>query len=237
MTIRGKAHIVGAYEHPGRRLPDSTVPRIHAEVVTGALADAGLTLGRRRRLLLRRHRRFRSHLDGRVPRAARGVRGLHRDRRLVVRRARRPRRDRDRGRKVLDRAGQPRRIASLGGAGRPGRAFPEGPFENNWGMIGPVSNYAIAARRHMYEFGTTSAQLAEIKVAASLHAQHNPHALLHEPGHGRRGARLAHDRRPAAPSRLLRGHRRRRCGRRHERRRSRATSRAAASRCSVTAKR
>ena len=44
MTIRGKAHIVGAYEHPARRLPDSTVPHVHAEVVTGALADAGLTL-------------------------------------------------------------------------------------------------------------------------------------------------------------------------------------------------
>ncbi len=32
----------------------------------------------------------------------------------------------------------------------------------------------------MYEFGTTSAQLAEIKVAASLHAQHNPNALLQD---------------------------------------------------------
>jgi acetyl-CoA C-acetyltransferase len=30
----------------------------------------------------------------------------------------------------------------------------------------------------MFEFGTTSAQLAEVKVAASLHAQHNPHAFL-----------------------------------------------------------
>ena len=38
--------------------------------------------------------------------------------------------------------------------------------------------YALAAKRHMHEFGTTSEQLAEIKVAASLHAQHNPNALL-----------------------------------------------------------
>jgi acetyl-CoA C-acetyltransferase len=30
----------------------------------------------------------------------------------------------------------------------------------------------------MYEFGTTSEQLAEVKVAASHHAQYNPHALL-----------------------------------------------------------
>jgi acetyl-CoA C-acetyltransferase len=33
----------------------------------------------------------------------------------------------------------------------------------------------------MFEFGTTSAQLAEVKVAASLHAQHNPHAFLRNP--------------------------------------------------------
>ncbi|MFP4902846.1 thiolase domain-containing protein, partial [Paraburkholderia sp. BR14261] len=32
--------------------------------------------------------------------------------------------------------------------------------------------------RHMYEYGTTSEQLAWIKVAASHHAQHNPHAML-----------------------------------------------------------
>jgi acetyl-CoA C-acetyltransferase len=38
--------------------------------------------------------------------------------------------------------------------------------------------YALAATRHMHEYGTTSAQLAEIKVAASTHAQHNPHAFL-----------------------------------------------------------
>ncbi len=34
--------------------------------------------------------------------------------------------------------------------------------------------------RHMHEFGTTSEQLAWIKVAASHHAQHNPHAMLPE---------------------------------------------------------
>jgi acetyl-CoA C-acetyltransferase len=40
--------------------------------------------------------------------------------------------------------------------------------------------YAMVARRHMYEFGTTSEQLAWIKVAASHHAQYNPHAMLRE---------------------------------------------------------
>jgi acetyl-CoA C-acetyltransferase len=34
--------------------------------------------------------------------------------------------------------------------------------------------------RHMYEFGTSSEQLAWIKVAASHHAQHNPNAMLRD---------------------------------------------------------
>jgi len=44
MSIRGKAFIVGAYEHPGRQLPDKTIPQIHAEIAVGALNDAGLSL-------------------------------------------------------------------------------------------------------------------------------------------------------------------------------------------------
>src|SRR3546814_18232250 len=39
----------------------------------------------------------------------------------------------------------------------------------------------MAAQRHMHEFGTTPEQLAWIKVAASEHAQHNPHAMLPTP--------------------------------------------------------
>jgi acetyl-CoA C-acetyltransferase len=36
----------------------------------------------------------------------------------------------------------------------------------------------MAAQRHMYEYGTTSEQLAQVKVAASHHAQWNPNAYL-----------------------------------------------------------
>ncbi|MGN5477132.1 hypothetical protein ACTMU2_10135 [Cupriavidus basilensis] len=38
----------------------------------------------------------------------------------------------------------------------------------------------MVAMRHMYEYGTTAEQLAWIKVAASHHAQHNPHAMLRD---------------------------------------------------------
>ncbi|MGH7357376.1 MAG: thiolase domain-containing protein, partial [Candidatus Rokuibacteriota bacterium] len=43
MTIKGKAYIVGAFEHPTRKAEDKTVAQLHAEVARGALADAGLT--------------------------------------------------------------------------------------------------------------------------------------------------------------------------------------------------
>lgn len=44
MTIRGRACIAGAYEHPTRKAADKTVPQLHIESAMGALADAGLTL-------------------------------------------------------------------------------------------------------------------------------------------------------------------------------------------------
>jgi acetyl-CoA C-acetyltransferase len=58
-------------------------------------------------------------------------------------------------------------------------AAPDVPFEFPYGPT-VVNLYAMCAMRHMHEFGTTSEQLAWIKVAASHHAQHNPHAMLRE---------------------------------------------------------
>ena len=70
--------------------------------------------------------------------------------------------------------------------------------------------YAMCAMRHMHEFGTTSEQLAWVKVAASHHARHNPHAMLRELVTVEDVVGLAHGRRSAAPARLLRDQRRRR---------------------------
>ena len=44
MTIKGKAYVVGAFEHPTRLAPDKSVAQLHAECALGALADAGLSL-------------------------------------------------------------------------------------------------------------------------------------------------------------------------------------------------
>jgi len=54
-------------------------------------------------------------------------------------------------------------------------------FENVWGVPQPVGGYAMAARRHMHEHGTTQEQLAEIAVAARKWAALNPHATRREP--------------------------------------------------------
>ena len=44
MSIKRKACIAGAFEHPTRKAPDKTVAQLHAECARGALEDAGLTL-------------------------------------------------------------------------------------------------------------------------------------------------------------------------------------------------
>ena len=48
--------------------------------------------------------------------------------------------------------------------------------ETPYGMPTPVGGYAMAAKRHMHEYGTTSEHLAEIAVATRKWAQLNPAA-------------------------------------------------------------
>src|SRR4029077_2044007 len=43
MSIKGKAYLVGAFEHPTRKAENKSVAQLHAEVAKGALEDAGLT--------------------------------------------------------------------------------------------------------------------------------------------------------------------------------------------------
>lgn len=50
-----------------------------------------------------------------------------------------------------------------------------------WGMMGAAANSALAADRHMHEYGTTSRQLAEVAVACRYHASLNPDAVMREP--------------------------------------------------------
>ena len=78
-------------------------------------------------------------------------------------------------------AGRPRAMGQATGT-QPrnlGMATPDAAFEFPFGPT-TANLYAMCAMRHMHEFGTTSEQLAWIKVAASHHAQYNPHAMLKE---------------------------------------------------------
>lgn len=54
-------------------------------------------------------------------------------------------------------------------------------FEGIWGLPFPVGAYALAATRHMHEFGTTAEQLAEVAVATRAWAALNPRAFMRDP--------------------------------------------------------
>ncbi len=184
MSLRGAAFIAGAFEHPRRDIPDRTVAQVHAEVAAGALRDAGLSLAdvdayycagdapgfggiSIGEYLGLRCRTYDSTESGgssylvHVGHAAAAIAAGHASVALITL------------------AGTPRNGGPQPGAGGGFSAAPEAEFENLWGSS-VVANYALAARRHMHEFGTTSEQLAEVKVAASLHASHNPHAFLRD---------------------------------------------------------
>ncbi len=71
-----------------------------------------------------------------------------------------------------------RRLGTGGGGG----GFAPGPaiYDALWGNT-LVGNYALAARRHMHQYGTTPEQLAAIAVSTRAHAVHNPQAQEREP--------------------------------------------------------
>ena len=186
MSIRRRACIAGAYEHPTRKAPDKTVAQLHAECARGALADAGLTLqdvdgyfcagdapglGANNMADYLGLTRL-SHVDStdtggssyliHVAHAAQAIAMGSCNVALITL------------------AGRPRSEGSSGLAPRiVAPATPDVPWEMPYGPV-TVNMYALAAARHMYEFGTTAEQLAWIKVAASTHAQHNPHAMLRD---------------------------------------------------------
>jgi acetyl-CoA acetyltransferase len=54
-------------------------------------------------------------------------------------------------------------------------------YETPWGLPTPVGGYALAAMRHMHEFGTRREDLAEIAVSASEWAALNGNAFRRDP--------------------------------------------------------
>ncbi len=187
MSIKGKAYIAGIYEHPTRLAKDISLAQIHAQVAKGALEDAGLT---------------KEDVDGYF--CAGDAPGLG-PMSMVEYMGLRPRHvdSTDTGGSsyllhvahaaeaiamgkckvaLITLAGRPRAEGMATGTvprSRGGTPTPDEPFEFPYGPT-VVNMYAMCAMRHMHEFGTTSEQLAWIKVAASHHAQYNEHALLRD---------------------------------------------------------
>jgi acetyl-CoA C-acetyltransferase len=181
-----RAYIAGAYEHPLRRIPDKTKSQLHAEVAAGALADAGLSkddvdgyfcggdapgmgpLSMIEYMSLKpRHinatdvggSSYLIHVGHAMQAIAAGKCHV-----ALVTLAGRPKSE-----------GAP--IGTRPRAGTPGQ--PDIEWEAHFRPT-VATMYAMVAKRHMHEFGTTSEQLAWIKVAASHHAQHNPNAVLRD---------------------------------------------------------
>ncbi|MBS0240940.1 MAG: thiolase domain-containing protein, partial [Proteobacteria bacterium] len=185
MSLKGKAYIVGAWEHPTRKAPDISLMQLHAECAKGALDDAGLSV---------------KDVDGYFCAAGDtpGLGGMSMAEYMGLRLKHYDATDSGgssynlhvghalaaiaTGRcnvALVTLAGRPRSEGvATGTAPRMGNVqqadlqfeFPYGPATANM--------YAMAARRHMHQYGTTSEQLAWVKVAASHHAQYNPHAML-----------------------------------------------------------
>jgi acetyl-CoA C-acetyltransferase len=186
MSLKGKAYIAGIYEHPTRKAPDLSTPQIHMESAIGALADAGLTLqdvdayycagdapglGPLSMIEYIGLPNVR-HMDSTDTGGSSYVLHVeHAAAMIAMGKA-----------KVclITLAGRPRSEGQNTGTGA--RAFTGAPDEGFEQIFGTtvVNMYAMAAQRHMHEYGTTSEQLAWIKVAASTHAQYNEHALLRD---------------------------------------------------------
>ena len=186
MTIKGKAYIAGVYEHPTRKADHQSLAQLHAESAQGALADAGLT---------------RADVDGYFCAGdAPGLGGLSMADYMGLK-LRHIDTTETGGSSYVIHVSHAAQAIAMGKcdvalitlAGRPraegmatgtaprsyGGTSPDVAFEFPFGPT-VVNQYAMAAMRHMHEYGTTSAQLAWIKVAASHHAQHNPGALLRD---------------------------------------------------------
>lgn len=184
MSIKGRAYIAGVYEHPTRKAVDKSLAQLHAESALGALADAGLTkndvdgyfcagdapgLGP---LSLVDYMGLKlKHMDATETGGSSYVLHVgHAAEAIAMGKC---------SVALITLAGRPRAEGMATGTAprNYGSSAPDVAFEFPFGPT-VVNMYAMCAQRHMYEYGTTSEQLAWIKVAASHHAQYNEHAML-----------------------------------------------------------
>ena len=178
------AYIAGAYEHPTRYAPDKSVALLHAECARGALDDAGLTFddvdayfcageapGASPAYMADYLNLRLAHLGGGELGGSSSLGFLGHAAAAI-----------QAGKcnvALITMAGRPRAVGQDTGTEKQNwpSDLPFAPFDVafDWSILTIYGNYAM---RHMHEFGTTSEQLAWVKVSASHHAQHNPNARL-----------------------------------------------------------
>lgn len=178
MARRPLAYVAGIYEHPERVIPEKSLSTVYLEIVAGVLADAGLSIsdvdgfhtslnpGGLPAMVDLLGLRGVKHLDGTDLGGATYVSALGTAARAIA--------AGEASVVLVVMAGLPRR--GMFNRAAPG---PHAVYEQAHGST-LVAQYALVAQRHMHEFGTARADLAEIKVASSYHASFNPHALLPE---------------------------------------------------------
>lgn len=184
----GSAHIVGAYESPRRRAPGIHPYQIHAEVIAGALADAGIAF---------------DEVDGFATAASFpseagwqlnavevaeyvGLRPTWLCSTDIG------------GAMSLNHVGNAVAAIEAGlckvvviSYASAGRSWPLYAPDFNSGQSGPgqyevpygmstISSYAVAAQRYMHEFGLKSEELAQIAVQTRAHAMRNPDAMFRD---------------------------------------------------------
>jgi acetyl-CoA C-acetyltransferase len=184
MSAWGKVAVAGVYEHPTRHAPDKTAYQLHVESARGALSDAGLTIrdvdgfftsgvGPIGIMSLAQHLNLRPcYLDSQDIGGSSFVSHcLHAAAAI------------DAGLCEVALVTYGSTAASERFAIGTGGGFLMSPADNFEAPFGPtiVGSYALVAQRHMHEYGTSSAELAEIAVAMRRHAMTNPHAKYREP--------------------------------------------------------
>ena len=188
MQDDSRVFIAGAFEHPTREAPDKSSMQLHAEVARGALEDAGVTKDRVDGYLTADVPEYEYGLSPLIVADHLGLEVSYVDSTDIggaayishVGHAASAIRDGKCDIALITLAGRPRSRGQATGSGtRPLRSMQDS-FERIYGVTN-LTMYGMAARRHMYEYGTTPEQLAEIRVAASHHAQFNEHAMYSDP--------------------------------------------------------
>jgi acetyl-CoA C-acetyltransferase len=186
MSFSGQIAIAGVHEYESRWAPDKTSFQIMGECARAALADAGLqledvdgffgatmTMGAMGMVQLSEYLNIKPrYLDGTniggssfVSHVAHAGAAIHAglcDVALIV-------------------YGSTAASDAMAiGTGSAGGRDPSAAFVSPYGMT-LVSSYAMVARRHMHQYGTTSEQLADIAVSTRYHASLNPDAKMRQP--------------------------------------------------------